>query len=193
MTRPFPLLGAALFVGCFAFAKTANALGPVDVEIGGRVGYGGTPSNFPSGSINPLGVGLGARAGVDFFGFYGGLNVMYYFGGTVDGFSEHSLMEGIEFGYSITLPLITIRPVVGFGHWESSGGGSASDGGVTVSVSDDTGSLYVEPGVTVLHSFGVAYVAADVSALLLTYMPQASGSTALDTALTVEGQVGCAF
>jgi hypothetical protein len=79
---------AAAVAATSALTIDAHALGPVGVEVGGRVGYGTTPSNFPSGSINPLGLGLGARAGIDVSAFYGGVNFMYYLGGSEDGFSE---------------------------------------------------------------------------------------------------------
>ncbi len=43
-----------------ASEQDAHAIGPVDVEVGARVGVGTNPA---SGS-NPLGLGIGGRAGV---------------------------------------------------------------------------------------------------------------------------------
>lgn len=69
-------LGAATL----AMTRDAHALGPVDVEVGARVGLATSPAS--TASSNLLGFGLGARGGLDFLGFYGGVQFMYYFGGT---------------------------------------------------------------------------------------------------------------
>src|ERR1019366_6022326 len=47
--------------------------------FGAKAGVGTNPSSSP---INPLGFGLGGRGGASFFGFYGGVDLMYYFGGS---------------------------------------------------------------------------------------------------------------
>jgi hypothetical protein len=119
----------ALGAGTFAMNRDARALGPVDVEVGARVGVAAPPSN--SVALNPLGFGLGARGGVDFRGFCGGGQFMYYFGGTdrtaadcgsaapcgVTAFSTHTVMYGIEAGYGITLiEVLIIRPQIGLGN-----------------------------------------------------------------------------
>jgi hypothetical protein len=189
MKRTLPLLAGLVAAAAVTFAMTrdAHALGPVDLEVGALAGVGTTPSNFPTGSPNPLGFGLGARAGVDVFGFYGGAKLMYYFGGSSGGFSDHSLSEGVDVGYNIKLAILTLRPMVGIGNFTITG----SEGGV----SQDHGTLYVEPGVTALVSLGLIYVGADVNALLLTSEPATPPATGnkLDTALTVHGQIGLTF
>ena len=201
MTRT-PLLLASLAAAALACtaSKDARALGPIDVEAGAKVGAGSTPSNIPSGSPNPLGFGIGGRAGVGLFGFYGGVQGMYYVGGSNDVLSVHSAMYGAEVGWNIKIAMLTIRPQVGIGNFTESGTlkspavfpGNAG-GGATVSTSDSHSTLYVEPGVTGLVSLGLLYVGADVNALLLTSMPQNSGSNGLDVGLTVHGQVGVRF
>ncbi|HEY8088143.1 MAG TPA: hypothetical protein VIF09_09865 [Polyangiaceae bacterium] len=182
-----PLLFASLAAAALplAFSTSAHAMGPIDLEIGLRSGVGTTPSNFPSTTPNPLGFGLGARAGVDVFGFYGGLNLMYYFGGSSNGFSDHSLMEGVDVGYNIKLAIITIRPMVSIGNFTV----SSSYAGA----SQDHSNLYLEPGVTGLVSLGMFYIGADVNALILTGIQQTDGSKGTDTALTVHGQLGLKF
>ena len=186
MKRLLPsLVAAAAAATTIALSGNAHALGPVDLEVGALAGYGSAPSNFPSTSPNPLGFGIGARGGVDIFGFYGGVKLMYYLGGSQGGFSDHSLSEGVDVGYNIKLAVLTIRPMLGLGNFTITG----SYGGA----STDTGSFYVEPGVTGLVSLGLIYVGADVNALLLTSEPKAGGGNQMDTALTIHGQVGLTF
>ena len=182
------------------FAGNASALGPLDLEIGAKAGVGTTPSNFPSGATNPLGFGLGARAGVSIMGLYGGGQIIYYFGGSqsVPGvagvnppsISEHTLMYGFEAGYGTKLiDILTLRAQVGVGSYDVnvSGGGSSSD----------TSNLYVEPGVTAMITLPIVgwFVGADANVLLLTGMPDqnGNGSGTLDAAFTLHGQVGYTF
>ena len=46
--------------------------------IGAKVG--GATNPLASPAPNPLGLGLGGRAGVSFFGIYAGVNALYYVG-----------------------------------------------------------------------------------------------------------------
>jgi hypothetical protein len=182
--------------------REAHALGPVDVEVGAKAGAGTNPS---SDGANPLGFGLGGRAGVVLFDhLYGGVNLMYYFGGTGTvplgpvspgaqaapaSVSGHTLMYGVEAGWGFKLlDILTIRPQVGLGN---------ADLGFTVScpasvtgcpVPDSSGNnLYVEPGVTALLALGTFFVGADANALVF---PGLQGSNAVFTA---HGQVGVKF
>ncbi len=179
--------------GTIALSCPAYALGPVDLEVGARVGYGSN-NQKGSGEINPLGVGLGARAGVSFFNIYGGAQVMYYFGGSqtelvgIDAMgnpvsakvTETSLLYGFEGGYNFSFALLTIRPTLGIGnytaHLNVSGGGSS-----------DVHNVYVEPRATALIGLGLWYLGADVG-LLVT--PGLDGS---QPAVLVNGQVGLKF
>ena len=178
--------------------RNAHALGPVDVEIGAKVGIGTNPfsSNNGISAPNPLGFGLGARAGIDLLGIYGGIQLMYYFGGSesvsVPGQSvsvnDHTLMYGVEVGYGFKLiDILTIRPQVGIGNatFSVTGGGS---GVATVDVgSQSTSNIYLEPGVTGLISLGGWFVGADANLL---FFP---GLNDGQTAFSLHGQIGFKF
>jgi hypothetical protein len=199
--RTASIVAAALSfgVGTFAMTRNAHALGPVDIEIGAKAGLGTSPiSGSGSGAPNPLGFGLGARAGVDFLGIYGGVQLMYYFGGSTDEgagvtFKDHTFMYGVEGGYGFTLiDILTIRPQIGIGNatFSSSVSGSGTSGGTTVGFSGgDTSksNLYLEPGVTALISLGGFFVGADANLL---FFPGLDNSK---VAFTLHGQVGFKF
>jgi hypothetical protein len=190
---------ASIFVAAFTLCagtlvttRDAHALGPVDLEVGAKVGVGTNPiSNSNAGNVsvsspNPLGFGLGARGGVSFLGIYGGVQLMYYFGSSQDASisgqsfstSEHSLLYGIEAGYGFTLlDLLTIRPQIGIGNFTATVSASGFP-------SQSNSNLYLEPGVTGLVSLGMWFVGADANAL---FLPGADHTT---TAFTFHGQVG---
>jgi hypothetical protein len=124
-----------------ASPRAASAWGPVDIEGGGTLGYGTNPSHGP----NPLGVGLGARAGVNVGGLYAGVDVTYYFGdsgncgggapNSSDGLSslpagfcttlpgevslaQRSVLYGADLGYSWSVPrvrVLKLRPMLELG------------------------------------------------------------------------------
>jgi hypothetical protein len=189
-------LSAAAGLCSLAFASDAHALGPVDIEVGARAGYATNPSN---GSLNPLGVGVGGRAGVSFLGgVYLGGSAMYYLGGSSTGVNTtdttnsamptHStytlttttLMVGGEVGYGLkVLDLLTIRPQMGAGNATF----STSAAGSTTSQNN----LYLEPGVTALVGFGLLYAGADANVL---FFPGADESLA---AFSLHAQVGVRF
>jgi hypothetical protein len=177
---PVLLAAAAMGLGILSTAGSAHALGPVDLEVGVKAGVGTNPDSG-GGAINPLGFGLGGRAGLAFLGgIYLGGNVMYYLGGSDNGTSVHTLMYGGEAGYGFKLlDLLTIRPQVGLGNATF----TASAGSVSLSNSN----LYVEPGVTALVSFGLLFVGADANLLVF---PGLNNSQA---AFTLHGQVGVTF
>ena len=132
-------------------AHVASALLPLDVEIGAKVGGGTTPSDVASGATNPLGFGLGGRAGVAFLGLYGGVSIAYYFGGSETlpivgavvpavSSSTHSLMYGFEAGYgTVLVNVLTLRAQVGIGNYTR----TADIGSRSV----DSSNLYLEPGI----------------------------------------------
>ncbi len=181
-----PLLGLAL-----ATPRDAHALGPIGIEIAAKGGYATNPAS--SGAFNPLGVGLGGRAGITLLGFYGGVNVLYYLGGSQDQLSEHALLYGIEAGYGFTLiDILTIRPQVGVGNATF----STSYSGPTVGGANIGGSasnLYLEPGVTGLIALGQWFVGADANFLVLPGVSQGTGSSTTETSFTLHGQVGIKF
>jgi hypothetical protein len=179
------LVAAAVGAGTFAFSRPAAALGPIDLEVGARVGYGSNP--IKGDPANPLGVGLGARAGMSFFSIYAGVNIQYYFGGsgqvpdpnnvgatTKD--SQHSLLYGVEGGYSFDILILKLRPVIGVGNYT-----------LHSSVIGDTHNIYIQPGAMALIGLGLWYFGADGSVLLTPGMPSSQA------AFTVNGQVGLKF
>jgi hypothetical protein len=180
----------------FAMTRSAHALGPVDLEVGAKVGLGTSPVSNDNGGPNPLGFGLGARGGVSFLGFYGGVQLMYYFGGSDDvsalgqsvSLKTHTFMYGIEAGYGITLiDVLTLRPQIGIGNatFSSSVSGSGIVTGTAGSSSDSN--LYLEPGVTGLVSLGGWFVGADANLL---FFPGLDNSK---TAFSLHGQIGVKF
>jgi hypothetical protein len=190
MTRCAPLLvTAVLGIGSMCVTRDASALGPVDVEVAGKVGYGTNPfSNYP----NPLGVGLGARAGVSLLGLYGGLSFMYYIGSSQDvasqggSISAHSVLYGIEGGYGTSLGPLTLRGQLGVGNFTISESGA---------LSGTNSNLYLEPGVTALLTFGMLLVGADANVLVLPGVnnPLPPGDSSWDAAFTVHAQAGIKF
>jgi hypothetical protein len=189
MNRSFILVAsAAVGFSTLAFAGDAHALGPVDLEVGAKVGGATNPSSL-SGATNPLGFGLGGRAGLAFLGgIYLGGNIMYYFGGSQNenigtssvSASVNTLMYGGELGYGIKiLDLLTIRPQVGIGNATFN---SSVDG-----QSGSTSNWYLEPGVTGLIGLGLFFVGADANAL---FFPGLSNSQA---AFSIHAQLGVKF
>jgi hypothetical protein len=190
----------AFGVGTFAMTRNASALGPIDVEIGAKVGVATTPVK-DSGFPNPLGFGIGARGGIDFLGFYGGVQLMYYFGGSDDisvpgqsvSVSTHTFMYGVEAGYGFTLlDILTIRPQVGVGNASFS---SSASGAGAVNVTAGGGSqsnLYIEPGVTGLVSLGGWFVGADANALFFPGLDFGPNDSA-KVSFSLHGQIGFKF
>jgi len=193
-SAPILLVAVAAGVGALSVPRDAHALGPIDLEIGARIGGASSPvgSTANAPAPNPLGFGIGARAGVSLLSFYGGLSFMYYFGGGQDvpgalGAAFHesvtSTLFGFEAGYNIGIPLITLRPQLGIGTYNGNGSGSGPNFGVPGA----GGSLYIEPGVTGILSLGMWFVGADANLL---FLPGLDNSQA---AFTAHGQGGIKF
>ena|SRR5579883_2186374 len=186
MTR-FRFLAVLPLAALLFFApRPARALGPLDIELGAKGGYG-TQTDSGKGA-GPFGVGLGARGGVAIFGLYGGVNFMYYLGGnqtdsTGSSISTHSLQYGFEAGYGFKLlDLLTIRAQVGLGNFSYTAGNTTwSD-------------VYVEPGLTAFVSLGGFFVGADAGLLVLPgFNPAGNTLPTPGPALTVHGQLGWKF
>src|ERR1700733_2875262 len=166
MTRlSLRLATAGLAVAVLAFPAKADAVGPVDIEIGARAGTA-------ISNLGPLGFGIGGRGGVSIQGLYVGIDVIDYLGATsvcnscsappgvrLPNRSQRALLYGFEAGYSFEFSLVTIRPQLGLGDFRL----SSSLGGGAPSTSNY---FYLEPGVVGLVSLGVLFVGADVGALL---------------------------
>jgi hypothetical protein len=159
--------------------RTAHALGPIDLEIGAKAGIGTNPDS--GNGPNPLGFGLGGRAGVVLLDhLYGGVNLMYYLGASEGGESIHTLLYGIEAGWGWKLlDILTIRPQVGLGNATFSASGSLASG--------SNSNWYLEPGVTGLVSLGLLFVGADANVLAF------PGLANSNVAFTLHGQVGVKF
>jgi hypothetical protein len=187
----------AVAIGGVAFSATreAHALGPVDVEVGAKVGVATNPlsdSRLP----NPLGFGLGGRAGVDFLGVYVGGQFMYYFGSSEGGeilgqsgsVSQHAVMYGLEAGYGFSaLGFLTIRPQLGIGNSTFTTSGLLQAVGLNGDASTSNSNLYLEPGVVGLISVAGWFAGADANVL---FFPGLDNSKA---SFSLHGQVGMKF
>jgi hypothetical protein len=173
LTRALGALGVTLCL--FSYAGQAHALGPIDVEAALKGGY--ATNDVSSGPGNGLGGAFGARAGVGIFGIYGGVSVLRYFGSS----PYSSWAVGGELGYSLSVSILTIRPQIGLGNLQT------DISGCPVGLSCSNGTLYVEPGVTALISFGLPFVGVDANAM---FLPSANNANA---AFTLHAQLGVKF
>jgi hypothetical protein len=197
MALRFACLFGLASVAIVTSARPAHALGPVDVEVGAKAGVG---AEYSGAFLNPLGFGLGARAGVVLFDhLYSGINVMYYFGASETSESVHTLMYGVEAGWGFKpLDNVIIRPQVGLGNASfsyaslSAPQGSAFYGATTSPTTDAArNQLYVEPGVTVLVALGMLFVGADANVLVFPGLE--FGDVNSGFFITLHGQVGVKF
>jgi hypothetical protein len=108
-TFAFAVAVSSAVLVTFVGARPAHALGPIDLEIAAKAGYGS----------NDFGFGFGGRAGISFFGFYGGLSAVDYLGKSVDDVTTHTLLLGGELGFGIKISRLTIRPLLGLGEGSS--------------------------------------------------------------------------
>jgi hypothetical protein len=166
------LAASAAALLTLATARPAHALGPVDLEIAGKLGYGS----------NHLDLGLGGRAGVSFLGFYGGLNIVDYLGQN----STSALTWGGELGYGFKISFITIRPLVGFGDEALTVPQAGFCGRPNCGSSPDVNTFYFQPGG--LLQFGFEHVIFGVDAGA--FIPTASSERA---SFTMNGELGAKF
>src|SRR5580692_9789385 len=160
-------------------ARPAHALGPIDLEIAAKGGYGSTD----------LGPGFGGRAGVAFFGLYGGVSAIDYLGKSVSvlgtSVTEHTLLLGGEVGYGFKISVVTIRPLVGFGD---------AMGSFNIPGLPSASSFYLEPGGLIQLNFGLLIFGVDAGCLILTSAGQDStGGSSVSEAFTIHGQIGVKF
>jgi hypothetical protein len=154
---------AALFT--LVSERPAHALGPIDLEIAAKAGYGS----------NDLDFGIGGRAGISFFGLYGGVSLVDYLGQD----SVHVLTYGGEVGFGIKIAFVTIRPLLGFGD------------AVTSTPLGSSGSFYLQPAGLLQFSFGHLIFGVDAGALIPT--SNAVQGSGINAAFTMDGQVGVRF
>ncbi|MGA2450800.1 MAG: hypothetical protein ABTD50_19210 [Polyangiaceae bacterium] len=195
-------IALALTLAAALVAGDARALGPVDLEVAAKAGLGTDP--LGNGNPNPLGFGIGGRAGLSFFRFYGGVALMYYFGASQNesfgdvpslSVSEHALMYGVEAGYNWYFldKTLTIRPQLGVGNLTISSSVGALPQGVNP-LPNSVSNLYLEPGVTALIALGQWFVGADGNLLVLPSIQEPGAtSSSTDVAFTVHAQVGLKF
>jgi len=180
---------AVPFASLLAFPTKASALGPVDVEIGAMAGTA-------TGTLGPLGFGIGGRGGASIAGLYAGVEVIDYLGATstCGGCSmpagvapvqqrRGGLLYGIEGGYNFKFSPMTIRPQLGLGNFALWSAYGAPTGPGVVS-----NYFYIEPGVAWLVSFGMVFVGVDAAALVLATRGGGGG-----LAVTAHGQIGVSF
>jgi hypothetical protein len=172
------LLAAAAGAGTLSISRDAHALGPIDLEIGAKVGYGTNPTGD---TIDPLGFGIGGRAGVSIFSIYAGLSAMYYFGGSASNGAGSrdgkATLYGLELGYGFSLAFLTLRPQIGVGFYNGNF--------TTPPPSDGDGrNVYLEPGLTAIIPFGIWFAGADAN---LFFLP---GQNHSGTGFTFHGQFG---
>ena len=201
-----PASALALSLALLCISRDARALGPVDLEVGAKLGYGSNPSGY---APNPLGVEVGGRVGVAFFGFYGGSTAQYNLGGSTQSSigqqTYHSYQYGVELGYGFKIPFVRliIRPTVGIGNYVPVVGGyvATPDGGQLCGspgvVCTIPSALYLEPGVTAFFTFGRLFVGGDVNLFILPAYPvvDSSGNQAntTDVGVTAHAQIGVRF
>jgi hypothetical protein len=200
----------ALCAGPWLHAEDARALEGLDIEAGAKVGFGSNPFSV---TPNPLGLGLGARAGVSYRGLYGGVCFGYWFGGSATNSSAggvipatpgsttiHTYQVGAELGYGFQFlrGMLTLRPQVGLGDalFDVNATGLQVGGGTVQSGSTVAANFYLEPGVTFLVFLGRVYFGADVNVLILPAVGEDEGGNSTSTteaAFTAHAQVGFKF
>jgi len=149
----------------------------LDVELGEGVSYVTPPIR---GGANPFGVGFGGRAGLVYAGFYVGITVLDYLGGSDVDVTYQAIFYGLEVGYGWKVPVfqgaaLTLRPLLGIGDaavsytdpklaadvvTSASGSSSSSD---TFTVNN----VYVEPALMLMISSGHHFAAVRGSALAI--------------------------
>jgi hypothetical protein len=157
--RKVARLASAIVLGaCLsAWSRDASAV-PFEIEGGGYIGYASNPSHGP----NPLGVGIGARAGVDVYNFYAGVAATYYFGSSGNcgagapnsgnglsslapafctqdaaevSISQMTVLYGVDLGYTLSFPrakFLKIRPILELGDSELTRSGSVGASDITM-------------------------------------------------------------
>jgi hypothetical protein len=182
-------------------AQDATAAGPVEGEVAAVASFGTSPTSSPG---DPLGVGIGARAGASILGFYAGADVRYFFGSGLsmlqfDTVKERALKVGAAVGYSFRVAPLIVRPLLGAGDLlvfssvspPTGPIGPVGDGNIPPhSYSQNEG--YVEAALMVLLPLDRFFVAVD-PAVLVVQAPNASCCSATETAVTIDVEGGVRF
>jgi hypothetical protein len=148
---------------------------------------------------NPLGFGIGGRAGVQIVGLYGGVALVNYFGESTGpsyaSVSRHALLYGVEGGYGSKMGPLTVRAQVGVGDYAETVDFTLAPGApAAVGANGGThNSLYLEPGLLAMLALGSFLIGADANILMVTNRAEADGSSSFDVGFTVHGQLGWKF
>jgi hypothetical protein len=186
--RPFAVVirGALAAAVAVTLLSAHVAQAEVSGEVAARVGVATTPTE-PN---QPLGPGIGLRAGASFPRIYFGLAADYWFGGSQSGVSDHGLTVTFEGGYGFVIAdIVAIRPTLGIGGLD-----------IHTSVPSETAAFVFEPGVTALVQLTARlFIGADLEAMVVAprYNPcaftGACGSTPWGGAVLFHGQIGVKF
>src|SRR5258708_5693351 len=108
MRFAFAAFAPAACVLLGAWPSRADDSHDLHVEVAVVAGDVAPSPHGAGGSLNPLGLGVGARAGVSAMRFYGGLSFMYQVGESQDGYygpgshaSVSSILYGVEGGFDV--------------------------------------------------------------------------------------------
>jgi hypothetical protein len=142
-------------------ADSADAESGKGIQLGALVGYG-LVFDDNVGSVNPLGLGLGALGGAHVGPLYVGGRLLFYLGGGSDlptgRLSMSEWLLAAEGGYPLELgDLMTLRPglVVGAAFFSQDGPTRSSAGPYIAGTADGARArLYVAPGASLLLPFG---------------------------------------
>lgn len=177
-----PRLAVVTGIVALATARPAHALGPLDIEMAGEVGYG----------TNTVGPGFGGRGGVTLSGFYFGIVAVDYLGQSttiephVSGGQTNVFTVGGAVGYGLKVAFVTLRPLVGVGGAIFSFEPPPPQPHIGV-VGYSGGGAYVQPGGLVQFAFGHLICGVEASA----FIAMANGATG--GAFIIDGQVGARF
>ncbi len=169
--------GGLISLAVAGSASPARAMGPVKVELAAEAGAATSPSDQAFSGTTPFGFGFGARIGVSWEEVYLGATASYYLGahqdaaGPYSGTSVHTVTEGLEAGYTFTLPVLALRPQVGFG-----------TAGITTDYPGDfsntQNNLYVLPALAVLVPIGTFFVGGTAGVMVLpSFVESAPGAS----------------
>jgi hypothetical protein len=192
---------AASLVG--TSSNAARAAPPDGTEFAVTPGLLTRPTGH-SGS--PVALGFGGRAGAMFSGFYFGVSVINYWGGsepppppgvgapgapTSTGVvGAEYLLYGLELGYGFALfNRLILRPQLGGGVIQTTSTCSVEYQGVTVDCGGPTThDAYFEPGVTALLPLGwILFAGVDANLLLFV------GGSTVPSAFTTHAQLGLRY
>ncbi len=195
-TLAFALTGGLALIASGAQASEGDGskpglLGAIHPEIAGRFMVN-VMTLTPAEQKPPLsGGGPGVRAGVSFFGFYGGLSYVDFLseGSCLDSYpgscgSTHAASYGVELGYEHTFfGRLVLRGLLGVGdRVETASGTTGQCSGAppcsmvtTTSWHGSRGDFYLAPSVLAAVTLGPVLIAADAT---LVYMPSAGAPNA---------------